>query len=305
VLQALGWSIAVIFVGGVAAAFTTPHPSGPTVVQQGFGLAVPAGEATTQPGEPTTTTNPILAGSPAVGSPSTASAPGTQAPTAQASAKTKAPTTSRPATTVARAGAAAAAEPRLQPGAGSYPLSISGTSSVDSKLSAVPAVGSLVIRQQGGDQQHSTVGVPGGLVLVQRASAGGVDLVSFSLTAGSKTLSFRPPAPVAFVRTTPGASWSWSVRSADGTVGLSQTANVTGTGSVTVGGTQVPAVTVQRVFTVSGAVQGTVQLTSSVSEVDRLPLVQHQLIDVKATVLFVTTRVVSDTTATLTSTSPR
>ncbi len=57
----------------------------------------------------------------------------------------------------------------------------------------------------------------------------------------------------------------------------------------------------------SGAVQGTVQLTTTVSLVDRLPLVQHQVINVTASALggLVSTSVVSDSTATLTSTSPR
>jgi hypothetical protein len=73
-----------------------------------------------------------------------------------------------------------------------------------------------------------------------------------------------------------------------------------------VGGTTVPTVTVQRVFTVSGDLNGTVQLTSTVSQVDRLPLVQQQVINVKATALgLLSTTVVSNATATLTSTTPR
>jgi len=185
-------------------------------------------------------------------------------------------------------------------------LRIAGTSAIDNKPATIPGSGSLIIEARGGDQQQRTVGVPGGLVLVERASAGGVDVVSFSLSAASKTISFQPPAPLAFIRTQPGASWTWSARSTDGTVGLSQTATVTGSGSVSVGGAQVPSVTVQRAFTVTGAVQGTVQLTTTVSQVDRLPLVQREVIDVKATVLgFISTHIVSDTTATLTSTRPQ
>jgi len=201
---------------------------------------------------------------------------------------------------------APAAAPRLQPDAGTYPLRIAGTSAVDGKPSTVPSTGSLVVEARGTDQQHRTVGVPGNLVLLQRAGAGGVDLVSFSLNAASKTVSFQPAAPLAFIRTQPGASWNWSVRSTDGSVTLNQTASVTGGGTVTVAGTQVPAVTVQRVFTVSGAVQGTVQLASTLSLVDRLPLIQHEVIDIRATTLgFISTRIVSDTTATLTATRPQ
>lgn len=308
VLRTLAWSIAVVFAGGVLAAFTTPAAPGQTVSQRGGGIAtsaVPAGPGTefqpvvpagdTAPGVPTTgpATTSGAAPSPTSAAPTT-KAKGSASTTAAADKVAAAP-----------AVASAAAAPRLQPDPGSYPLRITGTSAVDGKAATVPASGSLIVEPRGGDQQHRTIGVPGGLVLVQRASTTGVDLVSFSLTAGSKTLTFRPPAPLAFVRTDPGASWSWSARSSDGTVAVSQTATVTGSGAVTVGGTSVPATTVQRVFSVSGAVQGTVRLTSSVSQVDRLPLLQNQVIDVKATVLgLLSTRVVSDTTATLTRTRP-
>lgn len=306
-LRTLGWSIAVVFVGGVIAVATTLGTTGRTVLQQGAGAITPveqvdSGAAPGPPADP----EPTAAASTIA--PSTSGAPATSTSAAPKGDRAASATT---VTTKAAAPAAggtvkAAVATRVQPDAGSYPLRIEGTSSVDGKPATVPASGTLVVESRGSDQQHRTVGVPGGLVLVQRASPAGVDLVSFSLTAGSKTLTFRPPAPLAFVRTEPGASWSWSARSTDGTVGLSQTASVTGTGSVLVGGSSVPTVNVQRVFTVTGALQGTVRLTSSVSQVDRLPLIQQQVIDVKATVLgLLSTRVVSNATATVTSTSPR
>lgn len=311
VLHALGWSIAVVLVGGVLAAFTTPVAAGPTVLRQSAGLAVPAGQdgSGSSPGS-ASPAGGTGSGSPADGA-STATTSGSGAPPASAASATS--TSSAPASPVAAAKAAppsttarAPAAPRLQPDPGSYPLSINGTSSVNGKAAAVPTSGSLIVTAQGGDQQHRTVGVPGGLVLVQRSTAAGVDLVSFSLTAGSKTLTFRPPSPLAFVRTDPGASWSWSVRSTDGSVTLNQTASVTGATSVNVGGNTVPAVTVQRTFKVSGGVQGTLRLTSTVSQVDRLPLLQQQSIDVRAAVLgLLSAHVKSDATATLTSTSPR
>lgn len=309
--KALGWSIAVVLAAGTFAAFTTPSAKGQTVVQQGTGAAVPVeGLDAAAPGGLATPTAaaPAAAGAtPAGSSPTAASSAATAAP------RTTAAPTARKRTTATTAAAKAAAAPttaaapaaKLQPDAGTYPMSISGTSSVDGKPSAVPGTGSLLVSGSGGDQTIRTSGVPGGLVLTQRSSAAGVDLVAFSLTAGSKTLTFRPASPLAYVRTTPGASWSWNARSSDGTVNVSQTASVSGGGSVSVGGASVPTVTVSRTFTVSGAVQGTVRLTSTVSLVDRLPLVQHQVIDVKATVLLLSTRIVSDTTATLTSTRPR
>lgn len=306
VLRTLSWSIAVVLSAGVLAAFTTPTGPGPTVRQQDVGIAVSAGPpapGTAVPpgaaagGGPQAV--PVAGPTPTAGSPASATS---AAPTTKVKGSSAPTTATRSTAAPAAAGAAAA---RTQPDQGRYPLRISGTSTVGGKASSVPTTGSLVVEQRGGDQQHRTVGVPGGLVLVQRASAAGVDLVSFSLTAGSKTLTFRPPAPLAFVRTDQGASWSWSVRSTDGTVVVNQTASTTGSGSVAVGGTSVPTVTVQRVFSVSGAVQGSVRLTSSLSQVDRLPLLQHQVIDVSATVLgLLSTRVVSDTTATLTSTRP-
>jgi hypothetical protein len=313
-LRSLRLSVAVVLAGGVVAAFTTPTASGNTVLKQGLGLAVPADADDAGPGGPAGpgagagVTGPGATAAASVGAPApTGPAATTAAPTA---AKAKATgTTAAPKGTAAPAAgapAAKAAAPKLQPAAGTYPLSISGSSSVDGKPSTVPSSGSLVIEQRGGDQQHRTVGVPGGLVLVQRASDAGVDLVSFSLSAGANTLTFRPPSPLAFVRTQPGASWSWSVRSTDGKVSLNQTASVSGGGSVNVGGTSVPAVTIDRTFTVSGALQGTVRLSTTVSTVDRLPLRTHQAINVKATVLgLLSTTVVSDATATLTSTTPR
>lgn len=309
-MRSLRWSIAVVLVGGVIAAFTTPTASGSTVLKQGLGLATPAdhaGSGAPQPGAASAGPGPEAAAAASVTAPaSTGSTPPAAAPTAKAKpAGTTAATkgTAAPAAgTPAAATPAKAAAPKLQPAAGTYPLSISGSSSAG----AVPGSGSLVVEQRGGDQQHRTVGVPGGLVLVQRANASGIDIVSFSLSAGSKALSFRPPSPLPYVRTELGASWSWSVRSTDGQVNLSQTASVSSGGSVTVGGTTVPTVTVQRVFTVSGAVQGTVRLTSTVSTVDRLPVRQHLAINVKAVVLGLQAgSVVSDTTATLTSTTPR
>ena len=309
-LRTLGWSIAVVLVGGVVGAFTTPPARTQIVVQQAAGLPAPAGPGEAAPTDASTTTaTPAPPQAGATTAPRPAAPP---APTAPAGTKargtSRAPSSSRaaaPATTAAPAAKAPVAPPRLQPDAGTYPLTISGTSTVDGKPSALPSTGSLVVAARGADQEHRMVGVPGGLVLLQRPTPAGADLVSFSLTAGSKTLTFRPPTPLAFIRTDPGASWTWSVRSTDNTVGVSQTASVSAGGTVSVGGASVPVVTVHRVFTVSGSVQGTVRLTSTVSLLDRLPLVQHQVIDVKATVLLLSTRIVSDTVATLTTTRPR
>ena len=298
VLRALGWSIAVVLVGGVLAAFTTPAASTRTVLRQGAGPAVPVEQGAPAGPEASTAPAPSQAPSTVAGGPASSAPPASPAAT-----RAKAPPATRPATTAAPKPAPAAPAARLQPAPGTYPLRISGTSS----STPVPASGSLVVESRGGDQQHRTVGVPGDLVLVQRANAAGIDLVSFRLTAGPTTLSFVPPAPLAFVRTQPG-SWTWSVQSTDRTVTLNQTATVTGAGTVSVGGAQVPAVTVQRVFTASGAtVSGTVRLTSTVSLVDRLPLVQHQVINVTGKGLggLVSKTITSDTTATLTSTSPR
>ena len=308
VVQAVGWSIGVVLLGGVLAVFTTGAVPAATVLQQANGEAVPVEQAAPEvPGGPVALNGEAPQALPTASSgPAAASTSSSVPPTSAKAAKAKAATTAKPAPATTAKAAPAVAAARLQPAPGSYALRISGTSSVGGKATAVPTSGSLLVESRGGDQLHRTVGVPGGLVLVQRANAAGTDLVSFSLSAGSKTLSFAPPSPVAFIRTAPG-SWSWSARSTDGTVSVSQTANVSGSGPVNVGGAQVPAVTVQRVFTVSGAVQGTVRLTSTVSLVDRLPLIQHQVINVTAAALngMVSTSVVSDSTATLTSTSPR
>jgi hypothetical protein len=307
VRRSLAWSVAVVLSGGVLAALTTSPAPGQSIRQQGVGPAVAAEQAGAAPAAAGPTPSGSVGAAPTTaGAPSPAKA-GASGAAARAGTPA-APTTRARATAAASPTAAtpaAAAATKLQPDAGSYPLQITGSSSVDNKPSTVPSSGSLVISSSGGDQEQRTVGVPGDLVVVQRASSAGIDVVSFSLTAGSKALTFRPGSPVPFLRTSPGASWSWSVRSTDGTVGLSQTATVSGAGSVSVNGVSVPAVTVSRVFTVSGAASGTVRLTSTVSQLDRLPLVQHQAINVTATVLgLLSTHVVSDATATLTSTRP-
>ena len=308
VVQAVSWSTAVVLLGGVLGVLTNRGAPDGTVLQQRTGAAAPVEQA-----EPEATGGPVDPGGEAgrqalaVGPAAPGSTPSSSPRTSStAVAKAKAAVATRPAPPAPAKVAPAAAAIRPQPAPGSYALRISGTSSVGGKATAVPSSGALVVETRGGDQQHRTVGVPGGLVLVQRANAGGTDLVSFSLTAASRTLSFTPPSPVAFIRSAPG-SWTWSARSSDGTVAISQTATASAAEPVNVGGAQVPAVTVQRVFSVSGTVQGTVRLTSTVSLVDRLPLVQHQVINVTATAMngMVSTSVVSDSIASLTSTTPR
>ena len=309
--RALGWSVTVVFLGSLLAVAVMPSAQGRTGAEdpgQGQVAAPPASD-------PGTTAGPAPAVVAVPTTDPTASPGATPATSAPAAPAAPVSTVKKPAATAAKAAAAptaptstTTAAARLQPDAGSYALRLSGSSTVDGKTTPLPASGSLVVRQLSAtDQSQQTTGLPGDLVLVQRASAAGVDLVSFSLTASGKTLTFSPPAPVAFVRTDAavGASWTWSVRSTDGTVSVSQTASVTSVGPVSVAGASVPAVTVQRVLTVTGSVQGTLRLTSTVSLSDRLPLVQHQALDVKATALgLLSTRIVSDATATLTSTRP-
>lgn len=305
VLRSLSWSIAVVLVGGVLAVFTTPALPTRTVLQQGTGPVVPVA----QEGPAAAAAAPAPeAAVPAAGGPaapaSTAPAATTAAPT---TTKAKAAVAARSATSAAPKAApatAAAPAPRLQPSPGSYPLSISGTSS----SGPVPSSGSLVVESRGGDQQLRATGMPGDVVIVQRASTAGVDVVSFSLTAAGTTLSFVPPSPLPFVRNS--GSWNWSVQSTDRMVTLNQTASASSAGSVNIGGTSVPAVTVTRVFSVTGKVggnpvTGTVRLNSTVSLVDRLPLVQFQDISLTGTALVFSKTVTSTSTATVTSLTPR
>ncbi|MEO5680010.1 MAG: hypothetical protein ABIS47_10115, partial [Acidimicrobiales bacterium] len=240
--------------------------------------------------------------------PATPGSTATTTPARKAAAPARSATTAKAA--AAPAGPAAGApEARLQPDAGAYPLAISGTSTVDGARASVPSSGSLLVEQRSPtDQAQSATGLPGNLVLLQRATPSGLDLVAFSLSASSKTLTFAPPSPLPFVKTDVpvGTSWSWTARSTDGSVTVSQVATVQSIGPVLVGGLSVPAVRVERVLTATGTVQGTLRLTSTVSLVDRLPLIQHQVLDVKATFLgLFSTRIVGDVTATLTSTRPR
>lgn len=307
-VQAVGWSIAVILVGSVFG-IAMASPMRATNVERANAIQALRARAT-DPGATTQTT--VLASVPApVGTAASTSAPATAAPTTATGRKRSASTTAAGATRTTT-GPPSAPTQRLQPSAGSYPVRITGTSSAGGKAVAVPAQGSLVVAQRSStDQQQTIQGLPGGLVLVVRAVPAGVDLVSFSLSAASHTLTFRPPAPVPFVRTDAavGQSWQWQVRTTDptlGTVTVDQRATVTATGNMTVGGTSVPVVTIDRVFTVSGShVNGTVQLTSVVSLIDRLPLIEHEVVHVTASVLFLTSSVVSDLSSTLTSIVPQ
>ncbi len=312
---ALGWSVGVLLLGALMGVVVMPAAQG-RPDEGGAGLAAPGpSSSSTEPGSaagPVTTPTTVAVAVPTTGATpaSTTAAPGSTAKPAAAAKKAPAPST-RPTAGAAGASTSTAPAARLQPDAGSYPLAIAGSGSVDGQSTSVPGSGSLVVQQSSAtDQTHRIDGLPGNLVLVQRATASGLDLVSFSLTAANRTITFRPSSPLAFVRTDApvGTSWSWSVPSTDGRVSLSQRATVTSIGSANVGGTSVPAVTVSRVFTASGPdVEGTLQLDSTVSLADRLPLVQRQALNVRAKALggLLSSQIVSNITTTLTSTRAR
>ena len=312
VLRAVGWSTGVVFLGGLVALAVTPSVSIQSLEQRAMGSGsseeTPGAGLDPEPG-PAAPVLPVPGTAASTTTP--AAAPSSTASTAAERATSSTSATARPkATAPAPAAAAAPAAPvRLQPDAGSYPLRVVGTSTVDGVSASVPSAATLVVQQRSAtDQLQRTDGLPGGLVLVQRATPSGLDLLSFSLSASGRTLSFSPPSPLPFVRTDApvGTSWSWTARSTDGAVTVSQTATVTQVGPVSVAGASIPAVTVSRVLTASGAVQGTLRLVSTVSQADRLPLIQSQVLDVKASFLgLFSTRIVSDITATLTSTRPR
>jgi hypothetical protein len=306
----------VLLLGALMGVVVMPSAQGRSDEDAAGLAAAGPGPTSTEPGSapgPEAAPTTVAVAAPTTGAitASTTAAPGSTAnPAAAAAKKAPAPST-KPTAGAAATPTSTAPAARLQPDAGSYPLAIAGTSSVDGRSTSVPGSGSLVVQQSSAsDQTHRIDGLPGNLVLVQRATASGLDLVSFSLTAAIRTIAFRPASPLAFVRTDApvGTSWSWSVPSTDGRVSLSQRATVTSIGSANVGGTSVPAVTVTRTFTASGPdVEGTLQLDSTVSLADRLPLVQRQALNVRAKALggLLSTQIVSNITTTLTSTRPR
>lgn len=319
---ALGWSVAVLLLGALMGVVVVPSAQGRSGEgATGLGTAGP-GTASTEPAAaagPELAPAAVAAAAPApapltttgADRPSTTSAPDSTARPGAAAAVKKAPTSTTRPSAAAAAPTSTAPAARLQPDAGSYPLAIAGSGSVDGRRTSVPGSGSLLVQQSSAsDQTHRIDGLPGNLVLVQRATASGLDLVSFSLTAANRTITFRPSSPLAFVRTDApvGTSWSWSVTSTDGRVSLNQRSTVTSVGPANVGGSSVPAVTVTRVFTASGPdVEGTLQLDSTVSLADRLPLVQRQALNIRAKALggLLSTQIVSNITTTLTSTRPR
>lgn len=313
---ALGWSVGVLLLGALTSVMVMPSAQGRSGEEAELATAGPASTEPAAAGpEAPPAPAPATAAAPATTTgatpASTTSAPDSKARPAGAAAAKKTPASTTRPSTASAAPTSAAPVARLQPDAGTYPLAIAGSGSVDGRSTSVPGSGSLVVQQSSAtDQTHRIDGLPGNLVLVQRATASGLDLVTFSLTAANRTITFRPPTPLAFVRTDApvGTSWSWSVTSTDGRVSLSQRSTVTGIGSTNVGGTSLPAVTVSRVFTASGPdVEGTLQLDSTVSLAGRLPLVQRQALNVRAKALggLLSTQIVSNITTTLTSTRPR
>jgi len=189
-------------------------PDGGAVGLAATGPGSTSAEPGPAPGpEPAPTTVAVAAPTTGATPASTTAAPGSTAkPAAAAAKKAPAPTT-RPMAGAAAAPTSTAPAARLQPDAGSYPLTIAGSGSVDGRSTSVPGSGSLVVQQSSAtDQTHRIDGLPGNLVLVQRATASGLALVSFSLTAANRTITFRSSSPLAFVRTDApvGTSWNWA-----------------------------------------------------------------------------------------------
>ena len=196
---------------------------------------------------------------------------------------------------------------RIAPDAGSYPATFSGSANVDGSGQRVPSSGSMVFAAVGGDLRQSSPGTPGNVQLTQRYVSNETDLVSLQLKAGSLNKTITPSSPVAFLRydSPAGTSWTWSATSTDGKTHVSATGTVGSGRTVNVGGVDVATTQTDMTITISGDITGTAHITTWVSPVYRLPVIQRQQINAKQSVgSGFSSTFTSDITTTLTSLSP-
>jgi hypothetical protein len=255
----------------------------------------------------TSTTAPALtptsAAAPAVAAPT--SSP-TRSPSSRTSSRT--PTMSGAAAVDDATGIASSAAPptpsRIAPDAGSYPATFAGSASVNGRSQTFPSTGSMVFAASGSDLRQSSPNTPGNVVLTQRFSGGKSALVSFEMKAGDTSKEFRPASPVTFLvyNAPQGTAWNWSATSSDGATHVNATSTVGGTRVVNVGGQDVGTVEIITTLSLSGDMSGTAQLTVWASPTLRLPVMQRQVINAKASTGYgFSSKLVSDVTQTLTS----
>lgn len=280
-------------------------------------IALPAAQTTLNASAPTPTTiaaTPTSVAAPTTGvTNSTAPAASGSVPQNSSTPRSHARTSTTAAvaagdvTGITSSAAPSTAPVRITPAAGNYPVTFSGSSSVNGKAQSVPATGTIHLTKSGNDVTQSSPDAPGDVVLVQRFSSNQASLLSLKLTASDTTKTFSMPSPVTYLlfNSPAGTSWNWTADSTDGKTHVSASGTVAGTENIVINGVTVPTVQLTTNITISGDITGTAQLTTWVSPSLRIPAKQRQVIDAKAKKGFITATLKSDVTTTLTKLSPQ
>ena len=202
--------------------------------------------------------------------------------------------------------AAPQSQPRIAPATGTYPVSFSGSASVDGKAQKVPSSGSLRLSKSGSNIEQSSPDAPGDLVLVQHYGNNESTLVSLQMTANNTTKTFAPSSPATYLQynSPAGTSWNWSATSSDGKTKVQATGTVGGTSNMVINGENVSTVQLTTTLTLSGDINGTAKLVTWASPAYRLPVQERTVINATAKVSWSSVRLVSDVTTTFSRLSP-
>ncbi len=272
---------------------------------------------------PATGCQPVTSAQNVEGPTTTVAAPTTVAPVATTAAPTTAQKISskgRASTRTSTSTAAVAADdvtgiassaapptqPRIAPTTGTYPVSFSGSASVDGKAQKVPSSGSLRLSRSGDNIEQSSPDAPGDLVILQHYGNNESTLVSLQMTANNTTKTFAPSSGATYLQynSPSGTSWNWSATSTDGKTQVQASGTVGGTSNMVINGQNVATVQMTTTLTLSGDINGTAKLVTWASPAYRVPVRERAVINATAKVSWSSVRLVSDVTTTLSRLSP-
>jgi hypothetical protein len=202
--------------------------------------------------------------------------------------------------------AAPPVQARVTPTTGTYPVTFSGSASVDGKPQRVPSSGTIRLARSGANIQQTSSDAPGDVVLVQHYGANESTLVSLQMTANNTTKTFVPADPVTYLQynSPAGTGWNWSATSTDGKTKVQATGIVGGTSNMVIGGENVATVLLTTTLTMSGDINGTAKLMTWASPAYRLPVQERQLINATAKVSWSSVKLISDVTTTFSRLTP-
>jgi hypothetical protein len=245
----------------------------------------------------------VRAGATALDPAATTAAPGETAATVP---DTAAPAGEPAATTAPPAPAApgAASNPFPPPDPGTYTTRTTGTAVVGLQRQDVDETTTRTVeRLSGTDVRQTEGGDQGASVTVLRYLPDQVLLLSLEVGAGpGLQYRFASEAGVLFLRLppAPGDSWEWTLTSEDGGETVTQATTVGPVERIEVAGVAIEAPRLDTTITLSGDLDGTVQLTSWLDPARRTTARAHQVSDLT----YAGFRLTSDTTSDLVSFEP-